>query len=244
MSDPTYPKDDKIQKRAQELLDTFAEFPPHFPNGSANPHLQWLRSVACLPVAHVIQFFNAWRPLSRHQPQLLLLLASFFPDQPDRKQLGVRNIEEEDGWKDGHDAHYELLDQLIVKLGGTPGIFPQSEEIMTAFHEGLIRPTTPARAAGLLAGIEHPAILITTYFHEVISRSGFADLLTSDIYLRVHTSVEPIHVIDTHESALQYLKQGLRQRSEVLTAFEEVMVFWEAFWNSAFSDLRGVSQAA
>jgi hypothetical protein len=231
-------KEGNTAKRATELIQIFSQFPPFPRHGNDDPHLWWLRNVDYLPVERVIRFFNAWRPLSAHQPQILYLLAAALPDQRDRKRMALDNIWEEDGYADGHDAHVVLLDQLIVKLGGTPVIMERSEEIMNGFHEGLWRPTTSARAAGLLAGIEHVALQISHYFHEVVLRSGFPALLTTDSYLTIHVAVEPQHIVDTHEIALRYMGKGPRERGEVLAAFDEVLTFWRDFWRAAFDDLR------
>jgi hypothetical protein len=55
--------------------------------------------------------------------------------------------------------------------------------------------------------------------------------------LTIHVKVEPIHIIDTHETALRYMAQGEQQHQEVLTAFTEVMWFWTSFWAAVFTDL-------
>src|ERR1039458_659957 len=104
---------EKSDERAAELLAVFEEYYPDWRHGQANEHLKWIRNFGRLESEHVIAFFNAWRPLSRHQPQILLLLASAFPDQIDRKFVISGNYLEEDGIQDGHCPHYELLDQLI-----------------------------------------------------------------------------------------------------------------------------------
>jgi Iron-containing redox enzyme len=226
------------EKRAIELRHTFAQLPPYPKHGMDDPYLRWLRSVEKLPLDGVVHFFNAWRPLSAHQPQILYLLAAAFPEQRDRKRMAVGNIWEEDGYQDGHDAHVVLLDQLIIKMGGTPVILERTERIMDRFHQGLWRPTTPARSAGLAAGIEHVAMQISQYFHEVVLRSGFPELLKTDLYLTIHVQVEPQHIVDTHEIALRYMANSPRERAEVLAAFEEVLTFWADFWNATFDDLQ------
>jgi hypothetical protein len=229
---------EEIERRADELLNQFASLPPHYASGRANPHLRWLKGIDRLSPEAVVHFFNAWRPLSVHQPQILALLLSAFDDPQVRRKIGEDNLREEDGWQDGHDPHFRLLDNLIEKLGGVPRSIARSETIMNAFHDGLWRPTTPARAAGLLAGIEHPALDISAYFHEVVRRSGFESLLQTDLYLTIHVRVEPVHIVDTHELAARYMNEGPAQRAEVVSAFEEVMRFWQDFWASAFEDLR------
>lgn len=227
-----------IERRAEELLNQFASLPPHYERGPKNSHLRWLKGIDRLSPKAVVHFFSAWRPLSVHQPQILALLLSAFADPSIRRNIGEHNLREEDGWQDGHDPHFALLDNLIEKLGGVPRSIARSEMIMNAFHDGLWRPTTPARAAGLLAGIEHPALDISAYFHEVVRRSGFESLLETDLYLTIHVRVEPMHIVDTHELAVRYMNEGPTQRAEVVSAFEEVMRFWQDFWASAFEDLR------
>jgi hypothetical protein len=231
-------------ERAHVLLEEFSAHYPEWRHGQANEHLTWIKSAGRLRAEAVERFFNAWRPLSRHQPQILLLLASGFPDHAERKLIILRNYLEEDGIAEGHDPHYTLLDELITKLGGTPAIVKRSEGIMDEFHQGLWRPTTPARAAGLLAGTENPAMDISAFFHEVVRRSGFSELLDTGLYLKIHVVVEPIHIVDTHETALRHMAQGTQQREEVLTAFKEVMQFWTAFWSAAFIDLKQMQEAA
>lgn len=230
--------------RAQEVLEEFLKYYPEWLHGQHNEYLKSIQPINRLKAEHVVAFFNAWRPLSRHQPQILLLLASAFPDHADRHRLIRGNYLEEDGIAAGHCPHYMLLDKLIESLGGTPAIVSRSEKIMSDFHQGLWRPTTPARAAGLLAGIENPAMDISAFFHEVVGRSGFPNLLKKDRYLTIHVEVEPIHIIDTHETALRYMAQGAKQREEVLTGFKEVMEFWTKFWSVPFADLNQMQQAA
>jgi hypothetical protein len=219
-------------------------FYPGWRHGAQNEHWQWLFGIPCLEVRHVIAFFNAWRPLSKHQPQVLLLLASAFPDQEDQRRIIENNFREEAGMQAGHDPHHKLLDDLIRKLGGQPTVVHRSESIMSAFHNGLYQPTSPARSAGLLAGIENPALDISSFFREVVRRSGFEELLVTDLYLDIHTKVEPIHIVDTHEIAQDHMAQGTQQREEVITAFREVMTFWSEFWSAAFDDLKLLQAAA
>jgi Iron-containing redox enzyme len=226
-----------VEERAAELQEEFLQYYPEWRHGQANEHYQSLRRMDSLAVNRAIAFFNAWRPLSRHQPQILLLLASAFPEQADQKVIILGNYMEEAGMWKGHDPHPKLLDDLILKLGGTPAVVDRSERIMNEFHNGLWRLTSPARAAGLLAGVESPALEISAFFREVVSLSGFPHLIDKDDYLKIHVRVEPEHIVDTHEMALRYMAQGVRERDEVLDGFREVMKFWSAFWAAAFDDL-------
>lgn len=231
-------------EHAQQLLNVFSSFPPYYPHGSDDPHLRWLRSLTYLPLGQVIRFFNAWRPLSRHQPQLLLLMASVFDDPLIQKRIVKGNAEEEGGWNEGHDPHWVLLDHLIKKLGGTPVVVGRSEEIMNRFQEGLRRPMSEAAAAGILAGIENPALDISAYFQEIVRCSGFRHLIDEDLYLSIHVKVEPGHIVDSHELALQYMREGREERAEVLSAFADVMNFWSGFWTAAFNDLTETQRAS
>ena len=120
--------------RARVLLEEFQLFYPGWRHGAQNEHWQWLSGIPSLEVKHVIAFFNAWRPLSEHQPQVLLLLASAFPDQEDQRRIIENNFREEAGMQAGHDPHHKLLDDLIRKLGGQPTVVHRSESIMSAFH--------------------------------------------------------------------------------------------------------------
>jgi hypothetical protein len=235
---------DPTIQRALHLLSLFAAFPPYYRHGMENRHLRWLRSITSLPVERVVQFFNAWRPLSRYQPQLLLLLASVFSDAERQKTIIMGNAIEEGGWSEGHNPHWELLDTLITTLGGVPITVERSEALMVKFLNGLRRPMSEAYAAGILAGIENPALDISAYFRDVVQLSGFTGLLESDLYLSIHVKVEPLHIIDTHEMALEYMEQGPEQRAEVLAAFKDVMIFWSEFWNAAFNDLMDMRLAS
>src|ERR1051325_3588236 len=100
------------RRRAKELLDGFRQHTGYVP-GENNPHLSWLREVRSLTVEQVVAFLNCWYPISRGQPQLLLFCASLFTEQEDRKRLHV-NIREEDGYRDGHDPHYDLLGKDLI----------------------------------------------------------------------------------------------------------------------------------
>jgi hypothetical protein len=244
MSMITDHNEERVAKQAHELLDLFSTFPPHYLHGPADPYLRWLRSLDRLPVEHIIQFFNSWRPLSRHQPQLLLLLASAFDDPIIQKLVIKGNAEEEGGWNEGHDPHWVLLDRLIEKLGGQPVVVAASEEIMNRFERGLRRPMTKWSAAGYLAGIENPALDISAYFREIVRCSGFTDLVEEDLYISIHVRVEPTHVVDSHELALRYMAEGPQARTEMLESFAEVMSFWSQFWSVAFSDLQQLPHAS
>ena len=244
MSQHSDHQDHNTTDRANQLLDSFAKFPPHYLHGTEDSHFRWLQSVKNLPVESAVRFFNVWRPLSRHQPQLLLLLASVFSDPLIQKKIIKGNAEEEGGWNDGHDPHWVLLDQLIQRLGGTPIVVARSEEIMVKFENSLRCPMSEATASGILAGIENPALDISAYFREIVLRSGFANLLKRDLYLTIHVKVEPHHIVDSHEMALWYMKQGSKERDEVLGAFQQVMKFWSAFWEVAFSELGELPVAA
>ncbi|HXH95288.1 MAG TPA: iron-containing redox enzyme family protein [Thermoanaerobaculia bacterium] len=244
MSNITDTATDTTTKRAVRLLSIFATFPPYYRHGRENEHLRWLLSLSSLELDRVIRFFNAWRPLSRYQPQLLLLLASVFSDAQKQKTIIMGNAVEEGGWTDGHDPHWALLDDLIVTLGGTPVVLKRSEELMVSFLNGLRRPMSEAYAVGILAGIENPALDISDYFREVVRLTGRSDLLESNLYLSIHVKVEPLHIIDTHEMALEYMARGPQERAEVLAAFKEVMLFWSEFWNAAFNDLMDIRLAS
>jgi len=215
----------------------FTKYPPYYPHGNADPHLAVLRRLKRLSVKKAVRFFNVWRPLSRHQPQILLILASVFRDPDVQKIIIKGNAEEEGGWIDGHDPHWVLLDNLIKSMGGKPQVVARFERMMVKFENSLRRPMTEATAAGILAGIENPALDISRYFHEVVCRSGFGDLLKHDLYLTIHVKVEPHHIIDSHVAALEHMNRSLRERKEVLAGFARVMNFWAEFWDAAFREL-------
>lgn len=228
--------EDAIACRARELLELFPT--SRFRHGAANEHAIWLGTVGHLPVSAAVQFFNSWRPLSRHQPQLLLLLASAFPGHAEQKAIIEGNAREEGGWKEGHDPHWVLLDNLIRNIGGTPNSAERSEELMIEFQDSLRRPMEEAEAAAVLAGIENPALEISSYFRDVVRLTGFEPLLDEDPYLTIHVRVEPGHIVDSHELALHYMNRGTREREIVLAAFDKVMQFWSEFWATAFEQLK------
>lgn len=244
MIDMTSFPERSVVARAQELQDLFEKFPPFYRHGLANRHLTWLLRTDELPRAAVVRFFNAWRPLSRHQPQILSLLAAAFGNPLEQKTIVMNNLLEEGGFIEGCDPHWVLLDNLIMKLGGVPKIVKRSEEAMRRFHRSIWRPMKARTAAGYIAGIENPALDISAYFCEVVRRCGFEHLLADDPYLRIHTIVEVQHVVDSHESALRHMEKGARARADVLAAFEEVMEFWTTFWDVAFGELMRHSEAA
>ena len=216
------------------VLDEFAGYSA-YRHGKANPHLKWLTSVERLPAVRVIDFLNFWYPVSRHQPQILLLCASAFPERDDRRHIIEWNYLEEDGLaKTSHDAHYDLLAQLITKLGGLVEPSPVSERLVSDFHQELWRGLSPAAAAGTLAGIEHPALDISEYFRNSVKACGHEPLLETDPYLTIHVVVEPRHIIDTHGTAQTYMKRSQKERREVIAAFREVTMFWKKFWAKAF----------
>lgn len=222
---------------AHALLDTFGGFTGYC-HGSANPHLSWLRAVPRLEPRQVVDFLNFWYPVSRHQPQILLLCASAFPHQADRRPIIEDNYREEDGLlAAGHSPHYDLLEQLIGKMGGRLQYNPVSEAMITELHCGFLKGLSPAQASGALAGIEHPALDISEYLRLSVARCGFAPLLDSDPYLKIHVQVEPLHILGTHRTALRFMERSQAERQEVLAAFGEVMSFWDRFWARAFAAL-------
>lgn len=226
---------------ATMLLDTFAEFST-YKHGPRNPHLAWLRSVDRLKPEQVSKFYNYWYPVSRRQPQILLKCAAAYPDQPDREQI-MNNYLEEDGLvHPGDNPHYDLLEMLINKIGGSLNVDPEAQQILNEMYERIPMPLTAASASGVLAGLEHPALDISAYFHETIARSGFPELLDKDIYLTIHVTVEPHHIIWSHKTALRYIQQG--QKDEVVSAFRQVMDFWVHFWEIGFSRLQAEDTAS
>jgi hypothetical protein len=217
---------------AYRLLAVFSRF-ADYEHGEANPFLQWLRRRSWLDPRDVIRFYCYWYPVSRRQPQLLLRCASAFPEQPDRACI-MRNYWEEDGLvRDGDDPHYDLLKQLIRSLGGQ--LVPDAEaQSMVEKLSHSLENMTAAEASGVMAAIEHPALDISSYFHETASRSGFSKLLTTDPYLTIHVRVEPDHIVWTHQTALKFMRTD---RDQVLRGYVRTMSFWSQFWPKAFTRL-------
>lgn len=222
-------------KRAEALLDEFAQFGAE-PRGNRNEYLLWLRQADSISSEKALRFLCIWYSVSRHQPQMLLHVAAAFHAWEERKGIMANYIEEDGQAKAGDDPHYVLLQQLIEKMGGTLVIDPESERMASGFREsiGHLRET---EAAGLLAGIEHPALDISSMLHEIINRAGFGDLLDSDPYLTIHVDVEPDHIIDAHGRALSYLQLGAEEEAQVVVGFRKAMKFWAGFWPVAFRAL-------
>lgn len=221
------------QEKAVTLLDAFSEF-TEYKHGARNPYLSWLGSLSTLDPESVVRFLCFWYPVSRHQPQILLHCAAAHPDRADRESI-MRNYWEEDGLVNpGDDPHYDLLEKLIRKLGGRIAPDAEAEALIGRFHDTLNR-MTPAQASGVIAAVEHPALDISGYLHQMIGLCGASDLLRSDPYLTIHVRVEPDHIIWSHGTALRYLERG---KEEVVHAFQRVMSFWEEYWSLAFSRLN------
>jgi hypothetical protein len=234
------PEDDSSERRklAEALLKRFEQF-TKYEQGASNRYLQWLRTVLSLSPEQVVSFLNAWYPISRHQPQILLFLTSLFPDHADRLRMFIGNIQEEDGYQKGYDPHYDLLGKVLIPLlGGTLRPNPVTDQMNLELHEMMMqRFRTPAQAAGALAAIEYPALDVSDILRMVVMKGGRQDVVSSNLYLKIHVKVEPEHIIDTHEVALRFMEQGEQQRHEVVEAFRTVMDFWVKFWPAAFSGL-------
>ena len=233
------------QAKAEGYLDKFAEFTA-YKHRRHNPYLAWLKSKPLLEPDAMYRFFNYWYPVSRHQPQILLRIAAAYPDWTDRGLI-MQNYWEEDGRaKPGDEPHYDLLEQLIVKLGGKLDVDPQAEELVSVFHRSL-EAMTAAQATGYVAAIEHPALDISDYFQQITRLRGREELLKDDPYLSIHVDVEPRHIIWSHGNALDWIEDKERQQrqryteKEVVGAFQSAMSFWDRFWKIAFRKLGYVS---
>lgn len=218
--------------RAGELLDWFSSFAGYL-HGENNPYLTWLHNLQSITREQAIDFLCVWYSVSRHQPQILLRVAASFHKWEDRVAI-MRNYIEEDGLgKYGDEPHYFLLEQLIGKLGGKLKVNPTSEKMAREFREN-IGQISEEVASGLLAGVEHPALDISCFLHEIIRLAGFSELLSSDPYLTIHVDVEPDHIVDAHGRARSRMEGGPSERKEVLLGFRAAMRFWERFWPFAF----------
>ena len=229
------------QRKAEGFLDLFSKLTA-YKHRKHNPYLKWLLSGPKLESDAMYLFFNFWYPVSKHQPQILLRIAAAFPNWHDRRLI-MNNYLEEDGMvKVGDDPHYNLLEQLIIKLGGKLDVDAKAEELVNRFHMSLVSMTT-AQAIGYLAAIEHPALDISDYFQQLTRLAGREDLLATDPYLYIHVDVEPKHIIWSHGNALTWMEDEQMQstegysRGEVVEAFQNAMSFWDNFWKLAFQKL-------
>jgi hypothetical protein len=226
----------QCREEAMDLLQWFAGI-IGFKHGVNNPYLTLLGSLRSIPLEKALAFLCAWYPVSRHQPQILLRCAAAFDDWEDRKWIIVRNYLEEDGLrKGGHQPHYWHLQRTIAKMGGGLEVNPETERMSIAFRES-IGQISDNEAAGLIAGIEAPALDISAILHEIIGRAGFPELLETDFYLRIHVKVEPEHVLDSHKSARLRMKAGLAEREQVLAGYKRAITFWDEFWPVAFQTI-------
>lgn len=228
------------QRQAEVLLDEFSQF-TEYKHSAFNPYRNWLNTNPTLTTEQVVNFLCFWYPVSRHQPQILLRCTAAYDEWTDRK-LMMQNYLEEDGMvKQGHEPHYDLLQRLINKLDKNFQIDTkyrgdkQADEIVTKFHDTLNKMNS-AEATGYVAAIEHPALDISAYFNKIVELCGKKDLLTSDLYLKIHVDVEPDHIIWAHGNAKKYFADG--HREEVLNAFKTAMTFWTQFWATAFTKLN------
>lgn len=225
----------EITAQAEVLLDHFAGYTKYL-HGPANPYLARLRSVDSLALDAVVSFLCTWWSFSRRTPQILLHCAAAYPEQADRR-LVMKNYQEEDGMVHAGDSpHYDLLVDLIGKLGSRLTVNPLAEELIVQFMRTLSG-LTPARATGVIAGFEHPALDITAILMAVVQKGGFADLLETDLYLKIHVAVEPSHLIWSHGNSLRYMDMGEAEAAEVLAGFRGVMNFWTCFWDLAIAGL-------
>lgn len=231
----------KRQMKAESFLDWFSQF-TNYRHRGLNQYLNWLKSKPKLEPDVVYRFFNFWYPVSRHQPQILFKIAAAYPEWADRKLIHDNLVEEDGHAKLGDQPHYDLLEELIIKLGGRLNVDPEAEEIVSRFHKSLER-MTPAQATGYVAAIEHPALDISDYFTTITTLCGYPELLESDPYLSIHVDVEPNHIIWSHGNALDWMEDVEKQkmegysRIEVIEAFQNAMSFWDDFWSLAFKKL-------
>lgn len=229
------------QAKAEGYLDRFSQY-TDYRHGEQNPYRKWLRTSPQLRPTFMYEFFNYWYPVSRHQPQILLQIASAYPAWSDRKLI-LKNYIEEDGMvKEGDDPHYVLLEQFIEKLGGRLDVDPDAEALVTRFQQSIVG-MTAAEATGYVAAIEHPALDISDYFCQITRLAGRPELLDDDLYLSIHVQVEPNHIIWSHGNVLEWMQNSERQHLEgyssidVISAYQRAMSFWNEFWSLAFAKL-------
>ncbi len=227
--------------KAEGFLDHFGQYTA-YNHRDRNPYLKWLRTKPKLPSDVMYRFFNYWQPVSRHQPQILLSVAGAYPKWADRKLIMMNYLEEDGMVNSGDEPHYDLLEKLLVKLGGKLEVDPQAEALVASFHRSIVG-MTAAQATGYVAAIEHPALDISDYFTTLARIADREELLKSDPYLSIHVDVEPRHIIWSHGNALDWMQDKERQSregydtDEVTDAFKHAMNFWDGFWALAFEKL-------
>ncbi len=237
---PSVPAEEH-EKRAAALLDTFSQF-TGYRHGAGNPYLQRLGTIKQLTRSSVIEFLCIWHSFSKRAPQMLLFCAAAYTEQSEW-DLIMKNFLEEAGLvRPGDDPHSDLLKQLIEKLGGKLTVDERAEQLCNEFMSTL-GCMTPAQATGVMSGLEHPALDISGYLHQVIRHGGYPEsLLRADPYCSIHLWVEILHIEWSHGNSLRYMERG--QKEEVVAAFQSVMRFWKKFWKLAFSSLREVETAS
>lgn len=221
--------------RAKALLDEFS-FYTEYKHGDDNAYLAHLAMVDSIPRDQVLEFLNIWYSFSRRTPQILLHCAASYKNQADRKLIMI-NYQEEDGLGEGQDPHYDLLEALIIKLGGELDLDSRAERMIEKFMQTL-GGMSEAYATGVVAGFEHPALDITQILCGVIEKcdhGAFKNLLQEDFYLRIHVAVEPDHIVWAHGNSLAYMARSEASRAEVILGFRNVMKFWSDFWQLAIS---------
>lgn len=229
------------QQKAESYLDLFSKFTVYKHRG-LNPYLNWLKSNPKLEADAIYRFLNFWYPVSRHQPEILWRIGAAYPDWIDRHYVMLNLIEEDGHVKISDNPHYDLLEALIVKLGGKLAIDPEAEALVNEFHKSLDG-MTPAQATGYIAAIEHPALDISDYFTTITTLSGHSNLLIEDKYLSIHVDVEPNHLIWSHGNALDWMEDEEKMKrleyckEDITDAFTHAMAFWDNFWSLAFAKL-------
>lgn len=220
-------------QRAALLLDAFSRH-TDYQHGPANPYRIWLDTQKRIETSLVVRFLNAFYPVSYHQPQLLYLCAASHDEQRHRKLILLNLIEEDGCAHPEDDPHFDLLAQLIRKLGGALDPNPDAARLAEAFCRSLGR-LSPAEASGVLAGLEHPALCISGFLHRLMHLCGTPDLLETDLYLSLHARIEPLHVMWSHGAAQEFIDRG--EGEAVIGAFRRAMSWWSAYWPVAFATL-------
>lgn len=221
------------ETRAQALLDAFSAY-TGYQHGEKNPHIARIAACDAIDTRRVCAFLSAWWSFSRRTPQILLNCAAAYPEHDDRLLIMQNYIEEDGMLHVGDSPHYDLLVQLIEKLGGSLVVNGRAEALIKRFM-GTLGCMSPARATGVVSGFEHPALDITKILLLVVDRGGFAELLETDVYLTIHVQVEPSHIVWAHGNSLAYMERG--DQAEVLDGFRDVMTFWLEFWELAMGEL-------
>jgi hypothetical protein len=182
-----------------------------------------------------IAFFMQWHAFSEFMPDLLSELIINSETEMERINL-VKNLYSELGIDVGTESHPKMLKSLITEAYGyfnTSLVRVETEEFIDKI-EMQVRKGNSAYNAGLVLALEEVAYEILSVIKEVLSKSSQAVFLKHP-YITIHEEVESEHIAHTQEIINLYSNRG----SEAEAGYQEMMRWWQVFWDHAFVCMEG-----